>query len=179
MRMSDARIVTARAYLLTNARALDAAGKFSSWVRHAAPDHIPEPALWELCEGCLDELEAAVQSAVDARAGRDVPPAPSAALTLASYGLRLLVACGWRLELERCVQSGVRCPPGKVAMIDPERGGLISIAHGGAAFKVDAATRARLIATQDGQGDALLEADAELARELVERCLRAHAGLDA
>jgi DNA repair protein RecO (recombination protein O) len=177
LRLAEARIVTPRPHLLENGRALDAAGKLTSWIRKAAPENIPEPALWELATAGLDELEAAA-SAVRAGAVASSAGVPSPALTLARYGLRLLVASGFRLELERCVQSGVRCPPGKAAMIDPERGGLVSSAHGGAPFKVDGATRARLIAAQDGVTVALEEADADLARELVERCLRAHAGLE-
>lgn len=176
LRLVDARIVTPRPHLLENGRALDAAGKLTSWIRKASPENIPEPELWQLALGGLDELEASAR-ALQAPA-EEKARVPSPALTLASYGLRLLVACGFRLELERCVQSGVHCPPGKAAMIDPERGGLVSSAQGGAPFKVDGATRGRLIAAQDGEAGALLEADAELARELVERCLRAHAGLE-
>lgn len=177
LRLVEARIVTPRPHLLENGRALDAAGKLTSWIRKATPENIPEPELWELAVSGLDELEAAAR-AVGSGAPASNARVPSPALSLATIGLRLLVASGFRLELERCVQSGVRCPPGKAAMIDPERGGLVSSAHGGAPFKVDGATRARLIAAQDGVADALEETDAELARELVERCLRAHAGLE-
>jgi hypothetical protein len=81
------------------------------------------------------------------------------------------------LELEHCVQSGARCPDGKSAMIDPERGGLVSRSEGGAPFLVSGALRRRLILAQAGQSDALEEEDAVLGLELVERCLRAHAGL--
>jgi DNA repair protein RecO (recombination protein O) len=177
LRLLEAHIVTPRPHLLEVGAALDAAGKLSSWIRKVTPENIPEPELWELAILGLDELENAARAVRNGAADSD-SRVPSTALTLASYGLRLLVACGFRLELERCVQSGVRCPPGKAAMIDPERGGLISSAHGGAPFKVDGATRARLIAAQDGVTGALEEADAELARELVERSLRAHAGLE-
>jgi hypothetical protein len=75
------------------------------------------------------------------------------------------------------VQSGVLCPEGKAAMIDPERGGLVSRAQGGASISVSGALRARLIAAQRGAPGALLEVDAELALGLVERCLKAHAGI--
>lgn len=161
-RLNEARIETARIRLLGSLSGMEAAGRFLVWLRHSAPEHAPEPLLWDLARSCLDELEAAPRSAH---------------LTLASHGLALLVACGWRLELERCVQSGVRCPEGKAAMIDPERGGLVSRARGGAAFSVGGAARQRLIAAQAGDLGALHESDATLALELVERCLRAHAGL--
>jgi DNA repair protein RecO (recombination protein O) len=180
LRLRDARIVTARAHLLENLLGMEAAGKFLSWLRHSAPEHTPEPLLWELSQSCLDELDlAARETRGTLRDSQQAqrPKAPSPNLTLASHGLRLLVACGWRLELEHCVQSGLRCPEGKAAMIDPERGGLVSRAHGGAPFSVAGATRQRLIATQSGASNALEEADADLALQLVERCLRAHAGL--
>jgi hypothetical protein len=64
-------------------------------------------------------------------------------------------------------------------MVDPERGGLVSRAEGGAPFRVSGAARARLSAAQEGQSDALDEQDGTLGLELVERCLRAHAGLSA
>lgn len=173
--LHEASVVTARPHLLEHLDGLDAGGKFLGWIRHAAPAHTPEPLLWELAQSCLDELDAG------ARLRRHASPcdaaAPSAALTLAAHGLRLLVACGWRLELEHCVQSGARCPDAKAAMIDPERGGLVSREHGGAAFRVDGATRRRLLLTQDGRVRALEERDAELVLALVERCLVAHAGL--
>jgi DNA repair protein RecO (recombination protein O) len=180
LRLCEARIVGARVYLLQDLRAMEAAGKFLNWIRHASPELTPEPLLWDLSQSCLDELDDAVRERQPHRAV-EAPPSgpspPSAALTLASHGLRLLVICGWRLELEYCVQSGVRCPDGKAATIDPERGGLISRAHGGASLAVAGPTRQRLIATQAGAARALEESDAELALELVERCLRAHAGV--
>lgn len=167
--LRDARLVTLRPGLLEDLSRLEAAGRFLSWVRQAAPERTPELALWQLCEGCLDELN---EHAAPGERERT-----SASLTLASYGLGLLVVSGWKLELERCVQSGVLCPEGKAAMIDPERGGLVSRAQGGASISVSGAQRARLIAAQRGEPGALIEDDAELALGLVERCLKAHAGI--
>jgi DNA repair protein RecO (recombination protein O) len=62
-------------------------------------------------------------------------------------------------------------------MIDPARGGLVSRAHGGGAFSVTGPTRRRLIDAQAGARGALTEQDADLALQLIERCLAAHAGL--
>ncbi len=182
LKLTEARVVTARVHLLEHLPSMEAAGNFLNWIRHAAPEHTPEPTLWELCQSCLDELDAAARDRVRtspvASAVRPASaPPPSSTLSLASHGLRLLVACGWRLELERCVQSGVRCPEGKAAMVDPERGGLVSQARGGAPFSVTGPARRRLIAAQAGASNALTEADAELGLQLVERTLRAHAGL--
>jgi DNA repair protein RecO (recombination protein O) len=176
MTLDTARITIARTHLYDHLASMEAAGKFLTWVRHASPAHTPEPLVWQLAAGCMDSLDALAGSfrSLD---GADPVPRPSARRILGAYGLQLLSACGWRLELERCVQSGVRCPEGKSAMIDPERGGLVSSAEGGAPFRVSGAARQRLIAARDGQSTALEEEDTELTLELVERSLRAHAGL--
>jgi DNA repair protein RecO (recombination protein O) len=174
MTLKAARIVEPRAGLYDHLDGMEAAGKLLSWVRGASPAHTPEPQLWLLAQRCLDALEATARARGAAESER--APHASAKQALAAYGLGLLSVCGWRLELEHCVQSGARCPDGKSAMIDPERGGLVSRAEGGAPFLVSGPTRQRLILAQSGVVDALTEEDAELGLTLVERCLRAHAG---
>jgi len=174
MTLKAARIEQPRAGLYDHLEAMEAAGKLLTWIRCASPAHTPEPQLWQLAQGCLDALEDVAR-----QRGSTAPadPPQAAQRALAAYGLGLLSVCGWRLELEHCVQSGLRCPDGKSAMIDPERGGLVSRAEGGAPFVVNGATRRRLILAQSGAPNALEPEDAELAITLVERCLRAHAGL--
>lgn len=172
LRLREAQIDRARVQLLGRLDAMEMAGRFLAWIRHAAPQRTPEPELWAIAESCLDELEdRAGQPATDVRI--------LVRLTLARHGLSLLTACGWRLELERCVVSDEPCPSGKAAMIDPARGGLVSRARGGASLSVSGAQRARLIATQRGTPDALATEDADLALSLVERSLEAHAGFRA
>jgi DNA repair protein RecO (recombination protein O) len=177
MTLASASIERARANLYGHLGGMEAAGKFLGWLRHATSAHTPEPLLWQVAQGCLDELDAASRPAGAAGEGAREPTPGSPARVLAARGLQLLAASGWRLELEHCVQSGVRCPDGKSAMIDPERGGLVSRSEGGAPFLVTGAARHRLIEAQEGRSDALEEEDAALGIELVERCLRAHAGL--
>lgn len=179
MALTSVRVETARTHLYGHLEAMEAAGKFLNWIRQASPDHTPEPRVWQLSLECLDELNSASSPALPdsaaVAAGGSSRRGPT--LILATFGLQLLAASGWRLELEHCVLSGARCPDGKSAMVDPERGGLVSRAEGGAPFVINGAARARLIAAQDGQSDALHEEDGALGLELVERCLRAHAGL--
>jgi len=170
MRLREARVVGPRAGMLSRLSCLEAAGVFLGWVRHSAPAHTPEPGLWQLAQSCLDELETYSLHTVS-------PVSPSPRLTLAAHGLWLLDACGWRLELSYCVESGVRCPDGKAALIDPVRGGLVSRARGGAGLRVSGGARRRLLATQSEHSNALEEADVDLTLQLVEGCLRAHAGL--
>jgi len=184
MTLTSVRVETPRAHLYGHLEGMEAAGKFLNWVRHASPAHTPEPRVWQLALACLDGLnDAAGAVAADSESiatghGSDRQH-PSPARILAACGLQLLAISGWRLELEHCVLSGARCPDGKSAMVDPERGGLVSRAEGGAPFLLNGAARARLIAAQDGRADALEEDDGAIGLELVERCLRAHAGLSA
>jgi DNA repair protein RecO (recombination protein O) len=181
MTLTSVRVETARTHLYGHLEGMEAAGKFLNWIRQASPAHTPEPLVWQLALSCLDQLNAAASAAppqgVAAASLESHPVRSSPALILATFGLQLLAASGWRLELEQCVLSGARCPDGKSAMIDPERGGLVSRAEGGAPFLVSGPARSRLIAAQNGQIDALDEEDGALGLELVERCLRAHAGL--
>jgi DNA repair protein RecO (recombination protein O) len=183
MTLTSVRVETARAHLYGHLGAMEAAGKFLNWIRQASPAHTPEPEVWQLSLACLDELNAASSPEAPSPAapvdGAGIASRRGPTVILATFGLQLLAASGWRLELEHCVLSGVRCPDGKSAMVDPERGGLVSRSEGGAPFLVNGAARARLIAAQDGQRGALDEEDAALGLELVERCLRAHAGLSA
>jgi DNA repair protein RecO (recombination protein O) len=180
MALTSVRVETARTHLYGHLEAMEAAGKFLNWIRHASPAHTPEPRVWQLSLACLDQLNAASSPLPDSAAGAAGGSSRRGpTLILATFGLQLLAASGWRLELEHCVLSGARCPDGKSAMIDPERGGLVSRAEGGAPFVINGAARARLVAAQDGQSDALHEEDGALGLELVERCLRAHAGLSA
>lgn len=175
MTLQSAHITTARTHLYEHLESMEAAGRFSSWIRHASPAHTPEPQLWALAQSCMERLDAVARTRADADSGA---ASARARVVLVAHGLWLLSISGWRLELELCVQSGIRCPDGKAAMVDPERGGLVSRSEGGAPFLVSGPARRRLIAAQAGQMDALEPADAELGLELVERCLRAHAGLD-
>lgn len=175
MTLQTAHIAVARTRLYEHLESMEAAGKFSSWVRHASPAHTPEPQLWALGQSCMDQLD----TVAGARSGEGRGPGRAdARLVLVEHGLQLLSISGWRLELEHCVQSGARCPEGKSAMVDPERGGLVSRAEGGAPFLVTGAARARLIAAQAGALGVLEPDDGELGLALVERCLRAHAGLE-
>jgi DNA repair protein RecO (recombination protein O) len=160
----ETAIVRPRLHLAADLGRLDAAGRALRWLRRAAPPHTPEPELWREINELLDALDASEQ-------------AISAAVRLATTGLRLLVATGWGLELTRCVVCGKACDPSASACLDPARGGLVCRACGGAPVVVRADRRARLLAAQAGADGALLEQDAEAALAIVEAALAAHAGM--
>jgi uncharacterized RDD family membrane protein YckC len=123
---------------------------------------IAEPEVWTAITSLLDRLNSV--DAVDATS------AINPKLVLAEEGMRLLSAFGWGLELERCVRCGRPCEEGKAALVDPVRGGLVCRACGGARLRISGALRARLMVP------ALEPEDVDVALDLVERALEAHAG---
>lgn len=164
--LAEAAIARPRLSLVGDLDRLDAAGKALRWIRRAAPPHTPEPALWAEVDGLLDRLDTI---------GDAVPPGAR----LAGAGLRLLVAIGWGLELERCVRCGRECEPNAAACVDPVAGGLVCRSCGGARTVLRADARTRIRAALAGADEALDAEATRKAQELVEATLAAHAGLDA
>jgi DNA repair protein RecO (recombination protein O) len=163
--LREARIHKARLALTSELPRLEAAGKALGWLRRAAPARTPEPELWENIEALLDRL---------------TEPGPvDAERVLAAAGLRLLGTLGWALDLERCVSCGKPCPEGQAGLVDPTRGGLVCRTCGGARRRLAGPQRQRLArAGASGDPSVLEGGDAELALELVDQVLRAHAGME-
>jgi DNA repair protein RecO (recombination protein O) len=159
----EAAILRPRLVLTGDLARLEAAGRALRWVRQAAPPHTPEPAVWEEVNRLLDGLD-------------DRDPAVWPEGRLAAMGLRLLVAMGWGLELERCVRCGRGCDPEGAGGADPERGGLVCRACGGGRVLLRASLRARILRATSGDDAALLPEDLRAAMELVDGALAAHAG---
>jgi DNA repair protein RecO (recombination protein O) len=155
--LREATLETPRINLTSRLDRMDAAGHALGWVRDVAPPRIAEPAVWRAVTSLLDRLDA----------GGDV----FARLVLAEGGLLLLRAFGWGLDLDRCVRCGKPCEPGKAAMADAARGGLVCRACGGAHVKLSGAARARLSAGR------LEASDVDVCLDLVERALKTHAGV--
>jgi DNA repair protein RecO (recombination protein O) len=163
MTLREAALATPRHRLLESLEGLEAAGRALRWVRQAAPPHTPEPAVWRVTIELLDALNTA-------------PTARAVGPSLAHAGLELLVALGWGLELERCVHCGRDCEPGRRAMVDSARGGLVCRACGGASVLLEPELRARLVRASSGER-VLEEGDVPCALSLVEGALSTHAGL--
>lgn len=162
--LSEASVIRPRTGLLRDLSRLQAGGRALAWLRDAAPTRTPEPAAWAILEALLDRL-----------ADDENPPHPD--LALAGSGLGLLSALGWGVDFERCVRCGKACPTGKGASVDPTRGGLVCSACGGGKIRISADQRRRLAGAGAGDPNALQTEDATLALDLVERALRAHAGI--
>lgn len=163
--LREATLASTRRHLVTSLDRLDAAGRALGWVRRAAVRGQDEPEVWRSTIALLDRLD-------------DRGDSRSAKVHLAEFGLHLLRATGWGIELERCVRCGRDCEPGRAAMIDAARGGLVCRACGGASRTLSGDERARYAEASTGAAGVLEEPDATTALRLVEDALRAHAGLE-
>lgn len=161
--LKEARVVRVRAGVTSSLEALDAAGVALRWARHLFPPRTVEPDGWRVLVDLLDVLDDG---------------AASPRRELARAGLALLAAVGYGLDLDRCVVCGRECPQGKMACVDPARGGLICRACGGAATVLlpDAREAARAFAL-GGPAD-VSPSDAESLLGLVHRAMAAHAGFE-
>jgi DNA repair protein RecO (recombination protein O) len=166
--LKEARVVRVRAGVTSSLEALDAAGIALRWARHLFPPRTVEPEGWRVLVDLLDVLDE-----LDVRAA-----ATSPRRELARAGLALLAAVGYALDLERCVVCGRECPQGKMACVDPARGGLVCRACGGASTVLlpDAREAARAFA-YGGPAD-VSPSDAESLLGLVDRAMAAHAGFE-
>lgn len=163
--LREASIERARLNLTGNLRKMEAAGRALGWVRRALPPRTPEPEVLQALEALLDRLD-------------DGTGASEPRLHLTEFGLRLLAAVGWGLDLNRCVSCGKPCENGRSALVDAARGGLICRACGGAKLALAGGARARLALAAAGQAGALHAGDVEAGLDLVEQALRAHMGFD-
>lgn len=163
--LREATLDRPRLRIVQQLEKLEAAGRVLGWIRRGAPPHTPEPELWRLVEGWLDELDEAAESAEDIRR------------QLAAAGLGVLQSLGFRLELERCVVCGRPCPPERPGTLDARRGGLVCRSCGGARRTLSGPLRARMTRAAGGERDALWAADARVVLEIVDEALLAHAGM--
>jgi DNA repair protein RecO (recombination protein O) len=161
--LKESRIVRMRAGVVANLEALEAAGVALRWVRHLFPPRTPEPEGWRVLIQLLDVLDAGA-----------TPPQAE----LARAGLGLLAAVGFGLDLERCAVCGRDCPAGKAACVDPQRGGLVCMACGGAATLLLPDVRDAARALDAGRTEGASEAHVRAVLALVDRAMAVHAGFE-
>jgi DNA repair protein RecO (recombination protein O) len=164
--LKEARVVRVRAALASHLEALDAAGVALRWARHLFPPRTVEPEGWRVLIELLDVLDGQ----------GDAPVAPRR--ELAKAGLAMLAAVGYGLDFERCVGCGRECPEGRMACVDPARGGLVCRTCGGAPTVLlpDARKVARAL-TRGGAAE-VSPSVAESLLGLVTRAMAVHAGFD-
>lgn len=160
-RLKELAIVRPRLGLVTDPARLDAASRLLRWVRSLAPPNVPEPAAYDLVEAALDRIDETEPSGVVA--------------VLAVAGLSLASAFGYRLELESCVSCGTPCPSGASAFVDPVAGGVVCRACGGGGILLRGAFRDALGRALRGEVVSPDAADADIALDLAERTIAAHA----
>ncbi len=152
-------IDVARARLLESADAMERAGTGSRWARELSPPHAPEPAVFAALERLYDGLER----------GQD------GVVALARFGLALLGALGWGLELGRCVRCGQARPPGRAAFVSAAASGVVCRACGGGQRGADAIDGALLDRLAAEDAHPLDAAGAGPLLRLVEDAVRLHA----
>ncbi len=164
--LKEARVVRVRATLAGDLDALDAAGMALRWARHLFPPRTVEPHGWRVLIELLDVLDAPAAERGSVRR------------ELARAGLAMLGAVGYGLEFDRCVACGRECPEGKMACVDPARGGLVCRSCGGAATVLLPTTRELARALIQGAPADVSPAEAESILGLVARAMAAHTGFD-
>jgi DNA repair protein RecO (recombination protein O) len=140
-----------------------AAGQALRWMKKAAPPKTPEPDAFVALEGFLDELEGSANL-------QDV------GAKLAAFGLRMLTAFGWGLQLAACVSCGRPCPEGRPALLSPDRGGIVCRACGGGPLKVTAHLLSQMRLASDGSAEFPDFQEVDKVLRIVDRALAAHLG---
>ncbi len=105
--LRTATIATARTALLEDGTRLELAGVATRWARALLPPKVPEPEVFAGLERLLDELAV----------GR-----PQAVL---AFGLLLLDALGYGLELSGCARCARARPAGRAAFVSGVGGGVL------------------------------------------------------
>jgi DNA repair protein RecO (recombination protein O) len=165
--LRDTQIALPRLRLVGNLVAMDVAGRALGWVRSTTVPRTPEPSIFRACTQLLDALDQ--QPALTTSAG---------AALLGEFGLVLLTALGWALELESCVRCGRACPEQSPATLDPRHGGLVCRRCGGASHLLSATLRQRMRAASSGNSAVLQETDATTVIGIVQATLLAHPGVN-
>jgi DNA repair protein RecO (recombination protein O) len=132
MTLRESTLTTPRHHLIADLASMQCAGLALRWVRHAAPPRTVEPTLWRLLETLLTALDRP-QNRLDPQ------------VLLAEFGLQLLPALGWGLQLEQCVRCSRPCPANKKAYVSPQHGGLLCRNCGMARLVLSPELRARMI----------------------------------
>jgi len=163
--LRETSLLVPRLRLTGHLDAMARAGRALSWIRKSAPARSPEPEAFAAISEFLNELDQSPELGSDDGC-------------LAAFGVRLLGAFGWALELGRCVGCGAPCPDGRPAWINPERGGLVCRACGGGPILLAPTLRAALLRAASGESHRIDSSDAESALRLIERALGAHLGIE-
>ncbi len=162
----ESDIATARLQLLNSLEKMEIASKALFWVRKTMPPQQPDARVFQETQLLLDGLNQIDETDATTR--------------LIYFGLSLLQALGFGIELRACVDCTRNCPPERAAYINPERGGLICRACGGGPILLSPELRQELILASAGSQlhSSWNGHDQSRALQIVERALRAHMGVE-
>lgn len=159
--LRSATIQTARPALLESAERLDAAGTVTRWVRALSPTRVPEPVVFAALEHALDRLCE--------------EPRPERVAT--AFGLELLEALGYGIELRGCARCARPRPEGRPAYVSGAGGGVVcETCRRGVAFDAPLVPGATLdrVASDAWAALALPDADADAIARAVRDAIAAH-----
>jgi DNA repair protein RecO (recombination protein O) len=154
-RLAEARVTRAFPSLLSSLARMTAAGAALEVLRALAPEHHPEPALFEATERFFERLAVSEPGLERLEALR--------------AEARFVGVAGFAPNLQRCGRCGREAPRGRAALFDPAAGSVICRACGGAPLKLTGEARAWLDDAAAG-GAAPLDPSAA---PMVERALEA------
>lgn len=105
--LRSSTITVARTLLLEDATRLDLAGEATRWARALLPQRVPEPDVFAALERLLDALSLGRTDA------------------LFAFGLTLLDALGYALEVAGCARCARARPAGRAAYVSGVGGGVL------------------------------------------------------
>jgi DNA repair protein RecO (recombination protein O) len=161
--LGEATLERPRLRLTASLPCMDAAGQALRWLRQAAPARTAEPRLWIEVNALLDALDAD---------GSD----RSAQALLGAFGLRMLAAAGWGLELGQCVRCDRSCPERSSAFVDVRAGGVVCRRCGGGGLVLGARQRLGMLRALGGDEAGLAEPDDAAAAIALVSCALAEHG---
>ena len=160
--LGEATLERPRLRLTASLSCMQAAGQGLRWLRQTAPARTAEPRLWIEVNALLDALDADGS-------------AHCAQALLGAFGLRMLAAAGWGLELGQCVRCERSCPERSSAFVDVRAGGVVCRRCGGGGIVLSARQRLGMLRALGGDEAGLAEPDdAAAAIALVDRALAVH-----
>ncbi len=165
-RLVDAQLALPRLNLVGQLDRLTSAGRALGWVRGVCPPNLPEPEVFDELNSFLDQLDLAPSSAQATE--------PSALLV--RFGMNLLSALGWALQLHACIRCNKLCPETSPAWLDPRRGGLVCRSCGGGGQLASPALRRFLAGESQQPPEPTRTAELEQACLILEQALNSHAG---
>jgi len=164
LHLQNSEIIQPRHGLVSSLNGMSAAACALGWLRRGLVSMLPDANVWSMTQAWLDSLDV-------------LPPATSrmAEARTAEFGLGLLAALGWELQLEHCVRCNRGCPASRPAYLMLSAGGIVCRSCGGTGVLLDPVLRTQLILGRRERS--LDEESGPKALRIVESAFAQHAGM--